>query len=275
MVDQPIDRMPVVFFGHGNPMYALGDNRYADAWNAIGRSLAKPRAVLMISAHWETRGIAVTAMDRPRTIHDFGGFPPELFAVRYDPPGDPALAARVRELLDPDTVALDQRWGLDHGTWAVLRHVFPDADVPVVQLSLDATRPPRAHLELARRLAPLRDEGILVAGSGNIVHNLRTMDWEHPDLAFAWATRFDRWARDRFESGDSEAIADYAAGGEDARLSAPTAEHFLPLLYVAALRRTDDSVDFPVEGIEHGSIGMRTCRAGAPITSNSTRAGSP
>ncbi len=189
--------MPAIFFGHGNPMNALLNNRYTEAWRALGTSLPRPRAILMISAHWYVPGTAVTAMARPRTIHDFGGFPAELYRYDYPAPGDRALAGRVRELLAPLDVALDEReWGLDHGTWSVLCHAYPDADVPVVQLSIDETQAPRVHYELGRRLAPLRDEGVLLAGSGNLVHNLHTFAWgAHPVEPFDWAVRFEAQAR--------------------------------------------------------------------------------
>ena len=212
--------MPTMFFGHGNPMNALLDNEFSSAWRAIGASLPKPRAVLCISAHWYVAGTAVTAMPRPRTIHDFGGFPDELFAVEYPAPGEPALAERVRALLAPVAVAADRAWGLDHGTWSVLVHVFPDADVPVVQLSIDRDREPAFHYGLGRALAPLRDDGVLVVGSGNIVHNLHAYAWgRHCPEPLDWAARFDAQARDLIERGDDEALVAYEALGADARRS--------------------------------------------------------
>ncbi|MBC5810856.1 MAG: 4,5-DOPA dioxygenase extradiol [Candidatus Eremiobacteraeota bacterium] len=256
--------MPAIFFGHGNPMNALLNNRYTEAWRALGTSLPRPRAILMISAHWYVPGTAVTAMARPRTIHDFGGFPAELYRYDYPAPGDRALAGRVRELLAPLDVALDEReWGLDHGTWSVLCHAYPDADVPVVQLSIDETQAPRVHYELGRRLAPLRDEGVLLAGSGNLVHNLHTFAWgAHPVEPFDWAVRFEAQARRCLESGDQEPLVDYESLGRDALLSAPTPDHYLPLLYVIGARRPDDVVSFPVEGVDGGSISMLSVRVG-------------
>lgn len=254
--------MPALFLGHGNPMNALERNRYTDAWRALGAALPRPRAILAVSAHWVTRGTAVTVMERPRTIHDFGGFPPELFEVQYPAPGDPALAARVRALLAPTDVALDQNWGLDHGTWSVLAHVFPDADVPVVQLSLDGTRPPSDHYALAGRLAPLRDDGILILGSGNVVHNLGRIQWAGDAQPYEWATRFNDAVRSRLAAGAPEALVDYASLAPDARLSVPTPEHYLPLLYVLAQQRTDEPVTLPVDGIEYGSIGMLAVAVG-------------
>lgn len=249
--------LPVVFFGHGNPMNAIADNAYSQAWRAIGRSMPKPKAVLAISAHWYVEQTAVTAMAIPRTIHDFGGFPRELFEVRYPAPGSPQLALRVAQMLAPAPVVLDQSWGLDHGTWSVLAHAFPEADVPVVQLSIDETKPPQFHYDLARRLAPLRHEGVLVVGSGNIVHNLHAYAWgRHPAQPFDWAVRFEQRVRDLLLTGDDAPLVDYESLGRDALLSVPTPDHYLPLLYVLALRRESDRVTFPVEGIDGGSVSM-------------------
>jgi 4,5-DOPA dioxygenase extradiol len=253
--------MPVIFFGHGNPMNALQQNIYTEAWAAIGESRPRPRAILSVSAHWYRPGTAVTAMPAPRTIHDFGGFPPELYRVQYPAPGDPALAHRVRELLAPTVVGLDQEWGLDHGTWSVLTHAFPKADVPVVQLSLDEAQPARFHYELGRRLAPLRDDGVLVIGSGNLIHNLHAYAWgRHAAAPYDWAVRFEQRVRGLMGSGDVDPLIDYEAMGPDARLAAPTPDHYLPLLYVLALRRAGEPVTFPVEGIDGGSVSMLTVR---------------
>ena len=257
--------MPVVFFGHGNPLNALRQNSWTEGWAAVGASVPRPRAVLCVSAHWYLPGTSVTAQDAPRTIHDFGGFPRELYEVQYPAPGSPELARRVRELLAPDAeVGLDQRWGLDHGTWSVLRHAFPAADVPVVQLSIDETLPAQAHYELARRLAPLREEGVLVAGSGNIVHNLHAYAWGRAEVEpLDWAVRFETRARGLISAGDHEPLVSYERLGRDALLSAPTPDHYLPLLYVLALRREDDEVAFPVEGFDGGSVSMLTIRIAA------------
>jgi 4,5-DOPA dioxygenase extradiol len=255
--------MPALFFGHGNPMNALGQNDWTRAWRAIGVALPRPRAVLAISAHWYVPETAVTAMEKPRTIHDFGGFPPELFAVRYPAPGDPALAERVTELLSPLPVRRDHDWGLDHGAWSVLCHVFPKADVPVVQLSIDEVQAPEFHYELGKLLAPLRDEDVLVVGSGNLVHNLHAYAWgRHPAGPFDWAVRFEREVRARIVSGQVGPLLEYEALGKDALLSIPTPEHYLPLLYVLALRRPDEPVTFPVEGVDGGSISMLSVRVG-------------
>jgi len=255
--------MPAIFFGHGNPMNALLSNVYTNGWAAIGEGLPRPKAVLCVSAHWYNPGTAVTAMPAPRTIHDFGGFPRELYEITYPAPGDPSLASRVKDLLAPIQVGLDERWGLDHGTWSVLCHVFPDADVPVVQLSIDETRPASFHYEVGKRLAPLRDEGILIAGSGNLVHNLHAYAWgRHPVEPFDWAVRFEARARDLLLAGNHDPLIDYESMGRDALLAIPTPEHYLPLLYVIAAQREGDEVDFPIEGIDGGSVSMLAVRIG-------------
>jgi len=256
--------MPAAFFGHGSPMNALESNRYTSAWARFGRTAPRPRAILAVSAHWYTRGTAVTAMQHPKTIHDFGGFPQGLYAIQYPASGDPALAARIRGLLAPVAVVEDASdWGLDHGTWAVLRHVYPQADVPVVQLSLDAGQPLSYHYQLAKHLAPLRDAGVLVMGSGNIVHNLRTALWAQGAEPFDWAARFDEAVRLRLLAKDHAGLANMDSLGADASLCIPTPEHYLPLLYVIALQRPDDALTFLTEGIELGSIGMMSVAIGA------------
>jgi 4,5-DOPA dioxygenase extradiol len=254
--------LPALFFGHGNPMNALESNAYTDAWRALGASLPRPRAVLAISAHWYVPGTFATAMPAPRTIHDFGGFPRELFQVKYPAPGAPDLAARVQSLLSPVAVRLDQDWGLDHGTWSVLVHVFPEAGVPVVQLSLDATQPPAFHYKLGQGLQALREEGVLVVGSGNLVHNLQKYGWGRDVPAADWALRFEAQARRLIEAGEVGSLVAYETLGADARLAVPTPDHYLPLLYVLALRRPDDPVSFPTEGIEGGTISMMSVRIG-------------
>ena len=256
-------RMPVVFFGHGSPMNTLDRNPYTDAWRKIGETIPSPKAIVCVSAHWYTEGTAVTATARPRTIHDFYGFPQALFDVEYPAPGDRGLASRVRELLAPLEVAADESWGLDHGTWSVLKHAYPKADVPVVQLSIDGTRPPQFHYDTGRKLAPLRDEGVLVVGSGNVVHNLRLMR-RAGGPPFDWAQRFNEKIRGVLAARDHGALVDFARFGEDARLSVPTPEHYLPLLYVAGLQGEDEPMAFPVDGYDLGSISMLTAAAGLP-----------
>jgi 4,5-DOPA dioxygenase extradiol len=254
---------PAIFFGHGNPMNAISQNAWTEGWAAIGRSIPRPKAILCISAHWFVPALAVTAMERPRTIHDFGGFPRELFEYQYPAPGSLEIALRVREILG-DAVHLDDRqWGLDHGTWSVLCHVYPDADIPIVQLSLDETRPAQWHYELAGKLAPLRDEDVLIVGSGNLIHNLHTYAWgRHNVEPFEWALRFEETARKLMLGDAHEPLVDYESLGKDALLSAPTPDHYLPLLYILALKRDGESVTFPVEGFDGGSISMTTVQIG-------------
>ena len=255
--------MPSLFFGHGNPMNAIEENGWTRTWAGIGAGLPRPAAILMISAHWYVPGTAVTAMESPRTIHDFGGFPRELFAVEYPAPGSPALAERVAELLAPLPVARDRRWGLDHGTWSVLCRVYPEADVPVVQLSIDETQAPRFHYEVGKLLGPLRDEGVLVAGSGNLIHNMHAYAWgRHPVAPFDWVVRFEERACRLVEEGNDAPLVDYESLGADAMLSIPTPDHYLPLLYVLGARRPGERVSFPVEGMDGGSISMLSVRVG-------------
>ena len=254
--------MPALFIGHGNPMNALATNVYTEAWSAIGKGLPRPKAVLAVSAHWYAPGTAVTAMKRPPTIHDFGGFPPELYRVQYPAPGDPELARKVRTLSSVP-VDLDDAWGLDHGTWSVLVHMFPEADVPVVQLRIDETQPGPFHLKLGRELRSLREEGVLVLGSGNLVHNLHSYAWgRHPVEPYEWAVRFEREARELIVNGRDELLAEYEALGPHALLSAPTPDHFLPLLYVLGLRHPEDTVSFPIEGVDGGSVSMFSVQLG-------------
>jgi 4,5-DOPA dioxygenase extradiol len=255
--------MPTVFVGHGNPMNALARNAYTEGWRALGQALPGPRAVLAVSAHWYAGDTRVTAVEAPRTIHDFGGFPRELYEVRYPAPGDRALALRVRELLAPVPVGLDERWGLDHGTWSVLCHVFPNADVPVIQLSIDETRAPHFHYEIGSQLRPLRDAGVLIMGSGDIVHNLHAYAWGgHPVEPYDWATRFESRVRDLIDAREHAPLVDYAALGKDALLSVPTPEHYLPLLYVLGAAAADDAISFPVEGMDGGSVSMLAVQFG-------------
>lgn len=251
--------MPVVFFGHGSPMAALEINPTTRAWQAIAEGLPRPQAILSISAHWETPVTAVTAMARPRTIHDFGpSFPKALFDLQYPAPGDPALARRVAELLSPTPVVLDEnQWGLDHGTWSVLVKAYPKADIPVVQLSLDVNLSPTQRVDIGRRLTPLRNEGVLIMGTGNIVHNLRTMDWGNADCPpFDWAKRFNDEMRRAIVDNEPQRAVDFANLGHDAELAAPTPEHFWPLLYVLGARRPDDRARLVNDRIDHGSLGM-------------------
>jgi len=257
------DILPAVFFGHGNPLNAISTNPYTNAWNAIGHSIPRPRSILAISAHWYVPGTGVTVSTAPRTIHDFGGFPRELYRVQYPAPGDPALARRVQAMLAPLPVTLDDAWGLDHGTWSVLKHVYPAADVPLVQISIDEARPASFHFEIGRKLASLRGEGILIVGSGNIVHNLHAYAWgRHEPEPYGWAVRFEAEARGHLASGDHAPLVAYEKLGRDAMLSIPTPDHYLPLLYVIGTRQAGDPISFPVEGVDGGSISMLSVQVG-------------
>ena len=256
--------MPAVFIGHGSPMNTLEHNRYTEVWAMLGQQLPRPKAIVMISAHWYTRGTGVTAMQHPQTIHDFGGFPQALFDFRYPARGDAELAAQVAQLLAPTIVTLDQGWGLDHGTWSVLAHVYPEADVPVIQLSIDATLSPSQHIELARRLAPLREQGVLIMASGNVVHNLGVMNWQPSAPAYPWAEAFNEAIKALILARDIDGLIHYRSLAGAAE-SVPTAEHFLPLLYIAALMTDDDPIQVLVDGVEGGSITMQSLQIGAGI----------
>ena len=257
------DILPAIFFGHGNPINALMENPYTKAWRRIGKDTARPRAILSISAHRFVSGTGMTISTAPRTAHDFGGFPPELYQVQYPAPGDPELARRVQTLLAPLPVTLGNSWGLDHGTWPVLTHVYPRADVPIVQLSIDETRPPSFHYNIGRRLAPLRAEGVLFVGSGNLVHNLHASAWgRHMPDPYDWAVRFEDEAKGLLVAGDHQPLVDYESLGREALLSIPTPDHYLPLLYVIGTRQQRDAITFAVEGVDGGSISMLSVRVG-------------
>lgn len=249
--------MPAAFLGHGSPMNALERNRFSEAWRAFGAAVPRPRAILAISAHWHVDALAVTAMPHPRTIHDFYGFPQALFDVQYPAPGFPALAEDIADVVSPDYVVGADReaWGIDHGTWSVLVHAFPDADIPVVQLSLDARKPLDWHIALGAKLAALRRHGVLIVGSGNVVHNLRAIDWKQPDAGFDWAQRFDTDARQLMAERPHDIAT--LASHRDYRLAVPTDEHFLPLLYLAGLSAAAGRpADVLVDGYSYGSLSM-------------------
>ena len=253
-------KMPALFIGHGSPMNAVEDNEFSWAWAEMGKSLPTPKAILCISAHWETTGAQATAMEQPKTIHDFYGFPQELYGMQYPAPGSPGLARLVQETVGQANVRLDYDWGLDHGTWSVLCRMFPQANIPVVQLSLDRTQPPAFHYKVGKELAALRRRGILIVGSGNMVHNLRLMAWQ--DTAHDWALEVDAAIKQAILSGDHDSIVHYHKLGQAARLAVPTNEHFLPLLYVLALQDQPDQVTFFAERVTFGSISMRAVRIG-------------
>ena len=248
--------MPVLFLGHGSPMNAIEDNAYRRSWQALGKRLRRPRSILCISAHWETRGVYVTGSEQPDTIHDFNGFPRALFDVRYPAPGSPDLAHRVADLLAPVRVHVDANRGLDHGAWGVLQPMFPEADIPIVQLSLSVLQPGAWHYDLARQLEPLRDEGVLVVASGNIVHNLRLFKYKD-EAPLDWALRFDEDVAEHIATGHHDGLLGYETLGSDALLAIPTPEHYLPLLYVLALQRDGDQASFFNDQVS-SSISMRS-----------------
>jgi 4,5-DOPA dioxygenase extradiol len=255
--------MPAIFFGHGNPMNAVTHNSYTEGWRTIGEQISKPKAILSISAHWFVPQTAVTISAAPRTIHDFGGFPRELYQVEYPAPGAPELALRVCELLAPLSVKLDNSWGFDHGTWSVLRHVYPNADIPVVQLSIDETRPAAFHFDLGKKLLALRDQGVLILGSGNLVHNLHAYAWgQHMADPYDWAVRFETKAKEMMLAGEFQALVDYEMLGGDAMLAIPTPDHYLPLLYILGASFPGERISFPVEGVDGGSVSMLAVRFG-------------
>jgi 4,5-DOPA dioxygenase extradiol len=253
--------LPALFIGHGNPMIALSLNANSLAWRDKLGDLPRPSAVLVISAHWLTRGVAVTAMAQPPTLHDFAGFPAALNEFRYPAPGAPELAKTLAALLAPEQVSLDSEWGLDHGAWSVLTHLFPAADIPVLQLSLDIAKSAAEHYELAKKLRPLRDQGVLILASGNIVHNLRRMNWQQPDSAYDWATRFNTRIQHSLRERVHAALFDLA--DDDAKLAVPTPEHYWPLLYIAAQQTANENLELFNDRTEYGAIGMLCCQVGS------------
>ncbi len=253
-------KMPIVFVGHGSPMNAIEENEFSRAWASVGKKLPKPNAILCVSAHWQTVGTHVTGMDQPQTIHDFGGFPKALYEATYPAPGSPELAHFAREMVQTADVMVDQNWGLDHGTWSVLKQMFPEADVPVVQLSLDATQPAEHHYALAKELRTLRERGVLLVGSGNIVHRLQAFRMD--DVPYDWALEFDDTAKRLIESGDDQSLVHYETLGRAAQLSIPTNEHYLPLLYTLALRDGQENLQFFADKVTFGAISMRSVLIG-------------
>lgn len=255
-------KMPVLFLGHGSPMNAIELNEFSSGWRAVGKSLPVPGAILCISAHWETKGTFVTAMEKPRTIHDFGGFPQALFDVQYPAPGSPELAVETSNLITQTQVGQDETWGLDHGAWSVIKHLYPKADVPVIQLSLDYSKTPQQHYDLAKELAALREKGVLIIGSGNIVHNLRTIDWNNPQGGFDWAIEADTKVRELIADNNHKPLIDYDKAGHAFGMAIPTPEHYLPLLYALALQGKNEEASFFNTRTIMGSISMTSVRIG-------------
>lgn len=255
--------MPAYFIGHGSPMNALEDNAFVRSWQAIGRELPKPAAIICISAHWETRGTFITAMEKPKTIHDFGGFPQALFEVQYPAPGNPRLAMETQKLISATELQLDTYWGLDHGCWSILKHIYPHADVPVLQLSMDYTKPPQWHYELAKELTVLRRKGVLLIGSGNMVHNLKVLNWQMPAGGYDWAEEANEGFKERILSGDHRQLIAYEGLGKAIRLAVPTVEHYLPLLYILGLKGKEDKASVFNDSTLMGSLSMTSVKLSA------------
>ncbi len=263
MDTRSIATLPVLFIGHGSPMNAIETNAFTQALARLGTSLPRPRAVLCISAHWLTEGTWVTHMAQPRTIHDFYGFPKDLFDVQYPAPGSSEVAEIIRaEILNPSISLDDANWGLDHGTWAVLKHLYPMADVPVLQLSIDARQPPEFHHRLGQQLKVLRDRGVLIVGSGNVVHNLRRVDMDPDAKAFDWAVEFDEWVKGRLLVRDHAALVTDFLKTKAGQMSVPTLDHYLPLLYVLGATENGEALQFEYESMQHASISMRSFQIG-------------
>jgi 4,5-DOPA dioxygenase extradiol len=259
------DEMPVLFLGHGNPMNAIEENEFVEGWRTIGKTLPKPKAILCVSAHWETKGTFVTAMEKPKTIHDFGGFPQTLFDVQYPAPGSPELAAETKKIISKTTVGLDEKWGLDHGCWSVVKRLYPAADVPVIQLSLDYTQPAQYHYELAKQLMQLRHKGVLILGSGNIVHNLGMVAWDKmktPDYGYDWAIEANTKMKEYILNGNYQPLIDYKKQGSAFNLAIPTPDHFLPLLYTLALKKENEQITIFNDKAVMGSLTMTSIKIG-------------
>jgi len=250
--------MPVLFIGHGSPTFTLDDNEYIPSWKKIAQEIPKPKCVLCISAHWLTDNVTkVTAMEHPKTIHDFGMFSDELYEIQYNAPGSPEIANDIKETLKQENIELDYKWGMDHGSWCVLRHMYPNEDVPVLQLSIDYSKKDlNFHFELGKKLSYLRQKGVLIIGSGNIVHNLRVVHFQKYNFGYEWAKNFDAMCRKEIKSENFDKLINYKQLGSDAILSVPTPDHYIPLLYILGLKHKDDKVHFPVSGFNYGSLSM-------------------
>ena len=259
------DLMPVLFIGHGSPMNGIEDNLFSQRWKSMAKEIPEPKAVLVVSAHWLTKGTAITAMDFPKTIHDFGGFPRELFEVQYTPPGSPALAKETASLIKSTEVVLDHDWGLDHGAWTVVRHMYPDANIPVLQLSIDFTKGPQYHFDLAKELYNLRKKGVLIIGSGNMVHNLRMVAWDkmqEPEYGYDWALHANDLFKKLIAEGDHNALVNYEKLGREIMLAVPTPDHYFPLMYTLGLKTNKDRVSFFNDKAVGGSLTMTSVKFG-------------
>lgn len=259
------DKHPVLFIGHGSPMNGIEDNEFSRTWTKYGKEIPKPKAVLVISAHWLTKGTHITAMEHPKTIHDFGGFPQALFDVQYPAPGNPSLAEATSKLVTSTTVGLDHDWGLDHGTWSVVKHMYPDADIPVLQLSIDYNQPPQYHYDLAKQLKALRNKGVLIIGSGNMVHNLRMISWEkmqEANYGFDWAIEMNTIFKEKISKSDFQSLINYEKLGPAAKLAIPTPDHYYPLLYAMALQDNKDEISFFNDKMVGGSLNMTSVKWG-------------
>ena len=257
--------MPVLFIGHGSPMNGIEATEFSRRWTQMAKEIPEPAAVLVVSAHWFTKGTHITAMDFPKTIHDFGGFPQELFEVQYPAPGNPELAIETAELLHSANVGLDHDWGLDHGTWTVVRHMYPKANIPVLQLSIDYTKGPQYHYDLAKELLSLRKKGVLIIGSGNMVHNLRMVAWDKlsdPGYAYDWAITMNDKFKDLIQTGNHQPLINYSSLGEEAMLAIPTPEHYLPLMYTLGLKNDKDNIAFFNDMAVGGSLTMTSVKLG-------------
>jgi 4,5-DOPA dioxygenase extradiol len=257
--------MPLLFVGHGSPMNAIEENEFVDSWRKLGESIPRPEAILCISAHWETNGTFVTAMQNPTTIHDFGGFPAELYKVQYPAPGSPELAFDVKRNIKSVNVGLDEKWGLDHGSWSVIRNIYPKADIPVIEMSMDWHKSPQAHYDLAKELVPLREKGVLIIGSGNMVHNLRMIAWDHsedPEYGYDWALEANEKFKKLILDKNHQDLINYHGLGSDVKLAVPTPDHFLPLLYTLALANGDESLSFFNDKAVMGSLSMTSLKIG-------------
>lgn len=257
--------MPVLFIGHGSPMNGIEDNDFSKSWAAMGQSIPKPSAVLVVSAHWLTRGTHITAMEQPKTIHDFGGFPDELFRVQYPAPGSPELAVETQKIITSVPVELDHEWGLDHGTWTVVRHMYPKADIPVLQLSIDYSKSPQFHYDLAKELSALRKKGVLIIGSGNMVHNLGKVAWDklnEPEFGYDWALEINQTFKDKIVGKDHKSLIEYQKLGSAALLAIPTPDHYYPLLYTLGLQTEKDAIQFFNDRTVGGSLTMTSVKIG-------------